>query len=170
MRAVRIIAVSAASLTMLLAGGVVASRNRGADVHSLEERVESLENQVRGLEDQLGRLRSLTAEGDRGSAVLRSRRAAPLPSDPINTSGLPVRGSGSPSIAIVEYAEFQCPACRRYFIDTWPLIDNQYVRTGLVRYFFHHLPLDTVHAMAISAAEAAQCAHRQSRFWEMHDL
>ena len=79
-----------------------------------------------------------------------------------------VQGTAEAPVTIVEYSDFQCPYCARYFNETYPQIKDQYVNTGLVRYVFRHFPLQ-FHSEAESAAQAAECAGEQGKFWEMHD-
>lgn len=141
------------------------------DSVATRERIESLESRQRHLERQLEQLRTridnpLVSSALRGDA--ESRKS--LPSDPISVSGLPALGLQSATIAVIEYSDYQCPYCRRYCTQTWPLLESEYVQTGRVRYFFWDLPLTNSHAMAVGAAEAGECAHRQGRFWQMHDL
>lgn len=81
------------------------------------------------------------------------------------------RSKGRPDapVTIYEMADFQCPACRTFALETMPLLDREYVRTGKVRFVFIHLPITQIHANAVAAAEVAMCAARQGKFWEMHD-
>jgi protein-disulfide isomerase len=75
------------------------------------------------------------------------------------------RGSSQAPVTLVEFSDFQCPACRR---------SQEYLRAiearypGQVRVVFRHFPL-SMHPRAAKAAEAAECAGEQGRFWEMHD-
>jgi protein-disulfide isomerase len=87
----------------------------------------------------------------------------------LNIAGAPVKGASSAKIAIIEYSDFECPFCGRHAQATYREIQQQLVETGTVRYVFRHLPLDQIHPNARKAAEAAECAKRQSRFWEVHD-
>lgn len=50
-----------------------------------------------------------------------------------------------------------------------PQIDNDYIKTGKIKYVFRDLPLESIHKNAFKAAEAASCASEQGKFWEMHD-
>ena len=50
-----------------------------------------------------------------------------------------------------------------------PTLEDKYLKTGKVLLAFRHLPLESIHPFAQKAAEAAECAGRQDRFWEMHD-
>jgi protein-disulfide isomerase len=76
------------------------------------------------------------------------------------------RGGGA--IVLVEFGDYECPFCARHARTTVPLIAQKWVETGQIRYSFLHFPLET-HAYARRAAEAAECAGAQGRFWDMHD-
>jgi protein-disulfide isomerase len=78
----------------------------------------------------------------------------------------PIRGNANAPITIVEFADFQCPYCKRAESSLQTLI-NRYPKD--VRLVFRNLPLVDLHPNAIVAAEAAVCANRQAKFWEMHD-
>jgi protein-disulfide isomerase len=82
------------------------------------------------------------------------------------------RTKGRPDAPVVVYemGDFQCPACRRFALSTWPLIEREYIATGKVRWVFVHFPLTSIHANAAAAAELATCAARQGKFWRLHDL
>lgn len=76
-------------------------------------------------------------------------------------------GPADASIAFIEYADFQCPACaalatlRVYLEDTYG---------EDIRIAYRHLPLISIHDKAVITAEAAEGAGAQDKFWEMHDL
>jgi protein-disulfide isomerase len=76
--------------------------------------------------------------------------------------------SGTGRIAIVEFSDFQCPFCRSYAKETLPTITRDLVDSGDVRYVAMHYPIEEIHPLAAGASEAAECAGRQGRFWEMH--
>lgn len=70
-------------------------------------------------------------------------------------------------VEVIEYADFQCPACAQFF----PLVDavkQEYKDT--VKFTFRHFPLDSIHKNARAAARAAEAAGQQGKFFEMHDL
>jgi len=80
------------------------------------------------------------------------------------------RGRAGAPVTVYEMADFQCPACRQFFVATLPEIDRDYVKTGKVRWIFINFPLTSIHHNALAAAELAACAARQQKFWTMHDL
>ncbi len=81
----------------------------------------------------------------------------------------PVQGSAEASVTIVEFADFECPFCLRFFRQTYPLIQERYIDSGKVKVIYRDFPLDA-HPHAQKAAEAAECADEQGKFWEYHDL
>jgi protein-disulfide isomerase len=93
----------------------------------------------------------------------------PPPAEPVVIAGAPVRGSVAARAVLIEYSDLQCPYCGVFARDMLPAIEKDYVDTGKVRLVFRHLPLDTLHPFARPAAESAECAGRQGKFWEMHD-
>jgi protein-disulfide isomerase len=84
--------------------------------------------------------------------------------------GLPYRGDPNAPIVIIEYSDFACPFCNRYFIQTEPALDEAYVREGHVRVVFHDLPLVELHPNAPAAHVAALCVADQGAelYWNMH--
>ena len=89
----------------------------------------------------------------------------PPPRVSVETAGSASRGPETAPVTIVEFSEFQCPFCRRV-LPTLRQVEERY--RGRVRLVFRHFPLAR-HKEAPKAAEAAECARDQGRFWEMHD-
>lgn len=80
-----------------------------------------------------------------------------------------VTGSDSALVEIVEFGDFECPACENFATLTKPDIQAQYVDPGLVRFRFIDYPLP-MHRNTWDASRAAACADEQGKFWAMHDL
>jgi protein-disulfide isomerase len=79
------------------------------------------------------------------------------------------KGDPAASVVLVEFSDFECPFCARFFRDAYQRIHDSYVATGKVRYVFRHLPLEDIHPKAFEAAEVAECSRRQGLFWQVHD-
>jgi protein-disulfide isomerase len=76
---------------------------------------------------------------------------------------------GSGPVAIVEFSDFECPFCGAHARGTFPGIKSKLIDSGQAKYVAMHFPLEQIHPRALKAAEAAECAGRQGRFWEMHE-
>lgn len=77
-----------------------------------------------------------------------------------------MRGAPGATVTLVEYGDFQCPYCG----DAYPVVQELLARFGdRLRFVFRHMPQADLHPRATAAAEAAEAAAAQGRFWEMHD-
>jgi protein-disulfide isomerase len=93
----------------------------------------------------------------------------PLPKGPIPISTTALKGSQAAPVVLLVYSDFECPFCRRFATEVLPAIEREYVDSGKVALAFKHLPLERIHANAVGAAVAAECAGEQGKFWPMHD-
>ena len=94
------------------------------------------------------------------------------PTGPVSVvvrSDAPSLGSNDAKVVMYEFSDFQCPYCQRFFKDTFSAIKAKYVNTGKVRFVYRHFPLP-FHVNAEIAAQAGECANRQGKFWEYHDI
>jgi protein-disulfide isomerase len=77
------------------------------------------------------------------------------------------RGPDYAPVTLVEYGDFECPNCKQAK-PAVEIVLNRYPEQ--VRFVYRHFPLTDVHPHALAAAEAAECAGAQGKFWEMHAL
>jgi protein-disulfide isomerase len=77
----------------------------------------------------------------------------------------PVKGPAGAPITIVEFSDFQCPYCSRVESTVKQVMEKY---PGKIRFVYRDFPL-SFHNQAVKAAEAAQCANDQGKFWEFHD-
>jgi protein-disulfide isomerase len=87
----------------------------------------------------------------------------------VSLSDDPVRGNPNAPITIVEFSDFQCPFCARFFAQTLPQIQQDYIDSGKVKLVFRDFPLESIHANARVASIAGECADDQKMFWQYHD-
>lgn len=96
----------------------------------------------------------------------------PSPSGGITIASLmdddPTKGSDSAPVVIIEFSDFECPFCGRFYSQTLSQIEKEYVDTGKVQMVYRDFPL-SFHPQAKPSAMAAECADDQGKFWEMHD-
>ena len=115
------------------------------------------------LQKQMQELKSLL-QGNQGSA--QGARGNIL----FNIAGAPAEGDVVAPVTMIEFSDFQCPFCARYDAETFPRVEQDYVKTGKVRYVFSNFPLQNIHALARPLADAAQCVSEQKQFWQMRHL
>lgn len=90
------------------------------------------------------------------------------PNLPLGTAQAFRLGNPDAPVKIVEFADFECPACGQFAMLTKPDVHERLVKTGLASVEFYVFPLP-MHANTWSASNAAYCANEQGKFWEMHD-
>jgi protein-disulfide isomerase len=78
-----------------------------------------------------------------------------------------VLGDPNAPVTIIEFSDFQCPYCAKFVLETMPLLQENYIDTGLVKLIFRDYPLPS-HADAAIASEAAECVGDEL-YYEMHD-
>ncbi|MGH7773715.1 MAG: DsbA family protein [Candidatus Binatia bacterium] len=79
----------------------------------------------------------------------------------------PTKGNGKAPVTLIEFSDFQCSFCRKFWETTLPLLDKKYLQTGKVKFVYRHFAILGKPSMA--AAQAAECAGEQGKFWEYHD-
>jgi protein-disulfide isomerase len=88
---------------------------------------------------------------------------------PVQSEGY-VMGSPSAPIEVLEFADFECPACAQFATLHGPDVKTRLVNTGQLRLRFLDFPLVEIgHRNSPTASLAAACANEQGKFWEMHD-
>ena len=109
-------------------------------------------------------VRSVQSETRALRAELYAARGMPL----IDIAGAPELGLSKAALTLIEFADYECPFCIRHFAETMPRLEEQFIRSGQLRYVFRDLPIDALHPGALRAHEAAHCAAEQGKFWELH--
>jgi len=101
--------------------------------------------------------------------VLKTAENSPVPSsvDAISETDW-VKGERTAPVIVVEYGDFQCPACKAYY-PVVKSLSQEFSGTD-VAFVFRHFPLRSTHPNAEDASRAAQASGLQGKFWEMHDL
>lgn len=77
-------------------------------------------------------------------------------------------GKADAPVKIIEYADFECPACGHFATITEPDVRKRLIETGIANLTFLDFPLSQ-HRNSQAASNAAACADEQGKFWEMHD-
>ncbi|MBU0466665.1 MAG: DsbA family protein [Nanoarchaeota archaeon] len=83
-----------------------------------------------------------------------------------------VLGDENAPVTIIEFSDYQCSFCMRFWSQTLPQIKSQYIESGKVKFSYRDLPLTSIHPFAQKAAESTECVREQGgdeAFWMMHD-
>ena len=79
-----------------------------------------------------------------------------------------IRGRVDAPVTLIEYSDFTCGYCLKFFRETWPKLQAKYVETGKLRFVYRDYPRAD-RGVGVEAAVAARCAGTQGRYWAMHD-
>ena len=126
--------------------------------------VEKIKADLAAVKSQLGQIMRLLNQRPVQGSVAASGSVRTSVAD------APMLGRADAPVTLVEFSDYQCPFCQRFFATTLSAIKKHYVDTGKVRYVFRDFPLDQLHRQARKAAEAVHCAGDHGKYWEMHDL
>lgn len=126
----------------------------------IDEEIKALKKEVQDLRKEVEELKVKSGE----------RQPAPTqePEVVVSLNDDPVKGNSDAPVTIIEFSDYQCPFCGRFFKTTLPEIEREYIKSGKVKYVFRDFPLE-FHKQAPKASEAANCAGDQGKYWEMHD-
>jgi protein-disulfide isomerase len=79
----------------------------------------------------------------------------------------PTKGNGKAPIMLIEFSDFRCSFCRKFWKETLPSLEKKYIETGKVKFLYRHFAV--LGKPSELAAQAAECAGEQRKFWEYHD-
>lgn len=134
------------------------------------------QSELEALRDDLEKIKAELAAIREDLKLIRQHLSQGRPPQPgsaevsVSIAGNLVMGKKDAPVTMIEFSDYQCPFCKRFFETTLPTLKAEYIETGKVRYVFRDFPLDQIHPQARKAAEAAHCAGDQGKYWEMHDL
>jgi protein-disulfide isomerase len=110
-------------------------------------------------------------------AAASSDAASVAPQSPVETPQVvryevpvdddPFLGSQDAPITIIEFSDYECPYCRQWHSEVYTQLLDTY--GDQIRFVYRDFPLESIHANAIPAAHAANCALEQGNFWDYHD-
>jgi len=130
------------------------------EIKVLQEQVQKIQTQLTRLQEELAQLTEALTPLPPG---VERVEAVMSPDDD------PQMGSADAHVIIIEFSDFQCPYCKRFWEQPLPQLKKAYVETGKVKLVYRDFPLG-FHQNAQPAAEATECADEQGAYWPMHDL
>jgi protein-disulfide isomerase len=127
----------------------------------------------------IGAIMMFTGDGGTPTGAAVGAPAAPTPSAPTAPSQVTasadddaVLGDENAPVTIIEFSDYQCPFCGRFWSDTLPQIKSEYIDTGKAKLVYRDFPLTSIHPLAQPAAEATECVREQGgdeAFYQYHD-
>ena len=137
----------------------------GEEFQALRKDLESVREGQKNIQKELEAIKGLLEQ--------RPAPGAAQPQQPVNlvlsVDGAQSKGDKNAKVTLIEFTDFQCPFCSRHLNQTAPQIDQDYIKSGKVRYVLRDFPIQSIHPLAFKAAEAAHCASEQGKYWEMHE-
>ncbi len=137
---------------------------------------EATREELKGLQKQMDELRetqkAIQKELQEIKAFLQGSAAPsnlPPPNLTASVDDNPFKGDKNAKLTLIEFSDYQCPFCARHFRETLPQLEREYINAGKVKYVFRDFPIESIHRDAFKAAEAANCAGEQGKYWQMHD-
>lgn len=150
-------------VSILIAGVLIA----GASFYNTKVMIQSLGSGT--VKQQAGLAQTAPTQGTQTAPTAAPEAAAGQPITVADRSDEPVIGNKNAKVTMIEFSDFQCPFCERFYKDSYSQIKTKYVDTGKLKIVYRHFPL-SFHQNAQKAAEAAECANRQGKFEQYHDL
>lgn len=87
----------------------------------------------------------------------------------VSIEDAPILGNQEAPVTVIAFMNYQCSECRQFYKETYQMFKQKYIAPGTVRYVFHDF-VPKEEAAALDTAIMANCADRQGKYWEMHDL
>lgn len=110
-----------------------------------------------------------TAQKTTGAATGATNPVAAAPVVNVSADDDPALGRDGAKVVMIEFSDFQCPFCRKFWRESFGQIKQNYIDTGKVKFVYRDFPLTSLHPSSEVSAEAGSCANEQGKFWEMHD-
>ena len=112
-----------------------------------------------------------TGTGTSGTSGTTGTTTPRLQTIQVDGGSLPPLGDADAPVSFIEFSDFQCPFCGRFYSQTEDALISNYIDTGKVKFYYRDYPLLQLgHRNADDTAYAARCANDQGKFWEYHNL
>jgi len=128
-----------------------------------KSQLETLQAAVKPAENQTSQANANGPDSTAADGEIRQVTRYPVPED-----GDPAFGPADAPITIIEFSDFQCPYCQKWHNEVWKKLAAEYPTQ--IRLVYRDFPLYSIHPDAASAANAAECANEQNKYWEFHNL
>lgn len=126
-------------------------------------------NQISELKSMIGQMQ---IAGPRQE--MKENRVPPKPGankvEGVTAGTNPIKGQANAPVLMVEFSDFECPFSKKFYQETFPQIEKEYISTGKVKFAYRDFTL-AFHPLAQPAAIASRCAGKKGKFWQIfHEL
>jgi len=119
-------------------------------------------------QELLNEIKALQKTKDRGNRPEENFKPGEKIVEGVTAGSNPIMGNPAAPVLMVEFSDFKCPFSKKFYQQTFPQIDKEYIATGKVKFAYRDFPLG-FHEFAKEAAIASRCAGKQNKFWQMFD-
>ncbi len=160
-------------LQFLVLGGLLLSiSDKDSDISEIESKVTRLDSFFAANAPGYGggSAGAPSVYGDSEPSAAPSAAAVEVSS--VSFEGEPSAGDSSAKVTVIEYSDYECPFCSKFFSESYGKLKTEYIDTGKINFIFKDFPLG-FHDKAIPAAAAANCVLRDlgnEKYFEMHDM
>ncbi len=134
---------------------------------AMSTRVDKLEKQLSGNTPAVAGAQAPAPTGGTAPTGAPTPPPAPTKVQPQLTDTTPMQGNANAKVVLVEYADFQCPFCGKFFKEAFSQIKKDYIDSGKVKFYYKNLAF--LGKESVDSANAAFCAREQGKFWDYHD-
>jgi protein-disulfide isomerase len=107
------------------------------------------------------------SDAEKESALVQEKNPQDVQMSIFSDNSSPILGDPNAPITLVEFGDYQCFYCNKFFHETEGQINENYIKTGKIKMIFKDYTI--IGADSVVAANAAHCANEQGKFWEYHD-
>ncbi|MGI0016150.1 MAG: DsbA family protein [Nitrososphaera sp.] len=150
------------SSTFVVNAPLNAQQPTSEELKRLQKQIDDLKENQKTIQKDLQEIKTLLQGRAAPSSFPVSNLALSVVDDPF-------KGDQNAKVILIEFSDYQCPFCYRFFKESLPTMEQEYISTGKVKYVFRDFPIESIHKDAFKAAEAANCAGEEGKYWEMHD-
>ena len=164
-RSMSVLAVLSLFMLLIPGGAVAAESAAGNPEAEMARQMKEMQKQLHDMQDEIGKL---SGRLEKIEALIPS----PKPQQKVNVRlGKALRlGDPKAKLGIVEFSDYQCPYCRRFYLQTFPQLQKSYIDGGKLALLVKNFPLD-FHPHAMNAALAMNCFGEQDakKFWDIQE-
>lgn len=160
-RSAFLLAIASAVFSASAVAQTAPARTNSSSDEDIRKEIRELKQGQEAIQKELQEIKKLLLAKD-------AEAGRPPRPERMSINSRPFKGSDTAKLVLVEFSDYQCPFCGRFYRDTLPLLDKEYIQSGKIKYVFNNLPLDDLHPVAFKAAQAVECAGDQGKFWDLH--